>query len=156
MCDYSLMTLPNRLAIFGEELVVHRFESGVVGLASVSDVSKPEENLKTQPSTFFSKLMKFVWPPRSQCCPAVCVPPGARLLVRDIPATLQLELGLESEAEEVVFTQTSASASFRDAIRFRNGTDLLLQRLTEGQRVHVLALSSEEPSVFETGRLVAA
>ncbi len=100
--------------------------------------------------------MKFVWPPSSQCCPAVCVPPGARLLVRDIPARLQLELGLESEAEKVVFTQTSASASFRDAIRFRNGTDLLLQRLSEGQRVHVLALSSEEPSVFETGRLVAA
>ncbi len=35
MCDYSLMTLPNRSAIFGEELVVHRFESGVLGLASV-------------------------------------------------------------------------------------------------------------------------
>jgi hypothetical protein len=28
MCDYSLMAIPNRLAVFGEELVVHKFEHG--------------------------------------------------------------------------------------------------------------------------------
>lgn len=31
MCDYSLMTIPNRLAVSGEELVVHRFEAGSAG-----------------------------------------------------------------------------------------------------------------------------
>jgi hypothetical protein len=26
MCDYSLMAIPNRLAVSGEELVIHRFD----------------------------------------------------------------------------------------------------------------------------------
>jgi hypothetical protein len=38
MCDYSLMTIPNRLAVSGEELIVHRFEAGSVGLASAFDL----------------------------------------------------------------------------------------------------------------------
>ena len=32
MSDYSLMHLPNRLAIKGEDLVVYRFPSGSSGL----------------------------------------------------------------------------------------------------------------------------
>jgi hypothetical protein len=34
MCDYSLAGIPNRLAVEGEELVVHRFTMGPLGLAS--------------------------------------------------------------------------------------------------------------------------
>jgi hypothetical protein len=64
------------------------------------------------------------------------------LLVRDIPAPLQKELKLEGPAEEVVFTQID-TVGFRDAIRFPNGTEVLLQRLSEGQRVRVLTLSSD-------------
>ena len=40
MCDYSLMAIPNRLAVSGEELIVHRFEAGAVGLASAFDLEK--------------------------------------------------------------------------------------------------------------------
>ena len=36
MCDYSLTGIPNRLAVEGEELVVHRFRTGSLGLASRS------------------------------------------------------------------------------------------------------------------------
>ena len=36
MCDYSLMSLPNRLAVCGDELIVHRFELGAIGLASAA------------------------------------------------------------------------------------------------------------------------
>jgi hypothetical protein len=32
MCDYSLAGVPNRLAVEGEQLVVHRFPTGSVGL----------------------------------------------------------------------------------------------------------------------------
>jgi hypothetical protein len=47
------------------------------------------------------------------------------------------------EVEEVTFTQlTSDAFSYRDAVRFRNGSELVLQRLQEGQRVRVLNLSS--------------
>ena len=37
MCDYSLMAVPNRLAEDGEDLVVYRFPTGSLGLASPSD-----------------------------------------------------------------------------------------------------------------------
>ena len=33
MCDYSLAVLPKRLAVEGEELIVHRFRTGSIGLA---------------------------------------------------------------------------------------------------------------------------
>jgi len=33
MCDYSLAHFPNRLAVEGEQLIVHRFDSGTLGLA---------------------------------------------------------------------------------------------------------------------------
>jgi hypothetical protein len=38
MCDYSLAMLPNRLAVAGAELVVHRFLTGSKGLAPPADV----------------------------------------------------------------------------------------------------------------------
>ena len=144
MCDYSLMALPNRLAVCGEELVVHRFEMGSMGLASVADAQCCAQQPEEQPaSTFREKLKRWFFPPTPPQCPAVCIPPGARLLVRDIPEKLQKNLGLGSGVQEVVFTEIG-TAGFRDAIRFPNGAELLLQRLTEGQRVRVLALSSED------------
>ncbi len=143
MCDYSLMSLPNRLAVCGEELVVHKFELGSMGLASVSDVSRIQSVPEVPVTGFFARLKKILFPPVPQQCPAVCVPPGARLLVRDIPEHLQRELSLKSPVEEVLFTQL-ATVGFRDALRFKNGLELLMQRLMEGQRVRVLTLSEEE------------
>jgi hypothetical protein len=40
--------------------------------------------------------------------PAICTPPGARLLVQDILAKLQRECGFQAEVEEAVFTQVTA------------------------------------------------
>lgn len=83
-------------------------------------------------------------PPETKPVPAVCIPPGARLMLRDIPEQLQRELSV-GPAEEVTFTQITANShSYRDALRFRNGHELLLQRLNEGQRVRVLALGPED------------
>jgi hypothetical protein len=84
----------------------------------------------------------------------VCVPPGARLLLHDIPERLQQQLGVGAQ-EEVTFTQLSAEAyRHRDAIRFANGRHVLLQSLHQGQRVDVLFLSSEEETLeVETARL---
>jgi hypothetical protein len=61
--------------------------------------------------------------------------------VWDIPEYLQREIGIR-HTEEVTFTQITASPfQYRDAIRFRHGRQILLQRLEEGQRVRVLSLS---------------
>ena len=146
MCDYSLMTIPNRLAVSGEDLVVHRFEAGsVVGLASACDLLKRQQYRKPQPHGFWPRVKDFFNPPDAPAIPAVCIPPGARLLVQDIPPTLQHECGFQEEAEEAVFTQiTAAVNTFRDAVRFQNGIEVLLQRFAEGQRVRVLDLSSAE------------
>ena len=146
MCDYSLMAIPNRLAISGEELIVHRFEAGsVLGLASARDLRNRREYRRVQPDGFWPRLKEFFNPPNAPAIPAVCIPPGARLLVQDIPPMLQHECGFKEEAEEAVFTQiTAAVNTFRDAIRFQNGVAVLLQRLAEGQRVRVLDLSSAE------------
>ena len=118
MCDYSLAGLPSRLAVQGEQLVVHRFPTGTVGLASRC------------PS------LSHWWSAKQT--PAVCVPPGARLLLRDIPKDLQQQFGVEG-TEEVTFVQVSAIPyQFRDAVRFSNGREVLLQKLQRGQQVDVL------------------
>ena len=115
MCDYSLAGVPNRLAVEGEQLVVHRFSTGSVGLAS------PCASLSSKET-------------------AVCIPPGARLRLRDIPQALPLGL---NATEEVTFVQLSAEAyQYRDAVRFQNGREILLQRLGCGQQVEVLSLAS--------------
>jgi hypothetical protein len=47
------------------------------------------------------------------------------------------------EVEDVSFVQQNAEAfSYRDAVRFGNGKEILLQFLRLGQRVDVLRLSS--------------
>ena len=124
MCDYSLAGLPNRLAVEGEQLVVHRFSTGALGLTAARPVWK---------DILFAS-----------CKPAVCVPPGARLLLRDIPGHLQCRLAVRP-AEEVIFVEQSAEAfNYRDAVRFSSGREILLQYLQCGQRVDVLTLGGEQ------------
>ncbi|HZU25844.1 MAG TPA: hypothetical protein VFA04_09995 [Bryobacteraceae bacterium] len=148
MCDYSLFAHPNRLANEGERLVVYRFSSTSVGLASPADVTA------SQPAQCPGAWRKwFSWsairdwlnsPEPAHPVPAVCIPPGARLMVRDIGRDLQRELGVGAE-EEVTFVELSLEAHrYRDAISFANGRELLLQRLREGQRVDVLSLTGAD------------
>jgi hypothetical protein len=136
MCDYSLAHFPNRLAVEGEPLVVHRFASYTLGLA---------------PARRSLKELLFR---RHQ--PAVCVPPGARLRLRDIPQDLQRRYAVGA-VEEVTFVQKSAEAFIhRDAVRFANGQDILLQRLRCGQRVDVLSLCGVEEEIELQERSISA
>ncbi len=141
MCDYSLCGIPNRLAAEGEELVVHKFPTGSMGLASPADL--PSKAPKAVPKqTFWQALKSFFEPVRQPAtAPAVCIPPGAHLILKDIPVDLQRQCHVSAE-EGVVFTQLSADVnSYRDAIRFSNGYQLRLQDLREGMRVEVLSLA---------------
>jgi len=131
MCDYSLAGIPNRLAVEGEELVVHRFPTGSIGLAS--------------PCASLSQ-----WSAKQNH--AVCVPPGARLVLCDVPERLQRDLAV-GPIEGVTFVQLSATPyQFRDAVRFSNGREIRLQELSEGMRVRVLTISLPEDSSFESVR----
>ena len=121
MCDYSLAGIPNRLAVEGEELVVRRFPTGSIGLASPCKSSK--QSFATQ-------------------TPAVCVPPGARLWLHDIPEHLRQKYSV-GMTEDVTFVQLSATPyQYRDAVQFHDGREIRLQELEEGMRVEVLSLSS--------------
>jgi len=136
------MAVPNRLAQEGEDLVAHRFPTGSLGLASPADIKRVALHKPRAKGRFWRAVQEFFNPPRSAAVCAVCIPPGARLRLSDIPARLQHELGV-GPVEEVAFTQiTAAVNSYRDAVRFRNGREVRLQELKEGQRVRVLDLSS--------------
>jgi hypothetical protein len=89
--------------------------------------------------------------------PAVCIPPGARLHVDGIPSRMRRRFGVGPH-EEVTFVQLTAEPfRYRDAIRFNNGQEILLQKLSDGLRMDVLslALAEEAPkpaarsSIFE-------
>ena len=147
MCDYSLMAVPNRLATEHEDLVAHRFPTGSIGLASPADLCRASDPAQAPPKGIWTAVKNFFSPPVRQPVAAVCIPPGARLRLGDIPERLQRELGVGPE-EEVTFTQISAAVnSYRDAVRFCNGRQIRLQELREGQRVRVLDLSLAE--IFE-------
>ncbi len=155
MCDYSLHTYPNRLAADGENLVVHRFGAGSLGLASPADLAPVISAGKAAGATFWSQVKAWFqgrnpkWEAEKRV-PAVCVPPGARLILSDIPKSLQRELGV-GEIEEVQFVQTTAEVNtYRDAVRFKNCRQALLQQLREGQRVQVVSVGAEEFEPAET------
>jgi hypothetical protein len=138
------MTVPNRLANQGEELVIHRFPTGSLGFASPADLCTGKQP-QTKLEGVWSMLRKLLNPlPKAEAVPAVCIPPGARLMLRDIPTRVQREFGIGA-TEEVTVTQLSASEyAYRDAIRFKNGREVLLQKLCEGWRAKVLDLSVAE------------
>jgi hypothetical protein len=152
MCDYSLMGVPNRLACEGEDFVVYQFRTGSRGLTPRTSVTTTD-NPQTRREGF-RPLLKWLL---GELTPepervAVCIPPGARLLLGDISEDVQKCFGVGA-TEEVTFTQLTATPNrYRDAVRFKNGREILLQRLNQGQRVRVLELSLvEEPvrSIWE-------
>ena len=124
MCEYSLAYFPNRLAVEGDQLVVRRFPCGTLGLVSAR------------------RSWKQWLFPASTC--AVCVPPGARLLLPAVPEEMRRRFAI-APSEEVTFTQQTAEAfTYRDAMRFSGGREVLLQRLPTGLRVRVLSVDSGE------------
>jgi hypothetical protein len=145
MCDYSLQGLPNRLAAEGEELVAHRFLTNTIGFASPQELQAiAQARVAQKRSGFWSAmkdLLRVEWGPSVT---AVCIPPGARLWMQDIPERLQREFDVGPN-EEVTFTQLTAQPyAYRDAVRFDNGREVLLQKLEPGQRAVVLRLALAE------------
>ena len=94
-----------------------------------------------RPASLWAVLRSVFEEPKTRSLPAVCIPPGSRVMVKDISPQLQREIDVRP-VEEATFTQTTASPfRYRDALRFRNGREISLQRLRVGQRVRILDLS---------------
>ena len=126
MCDYSLAVLPNRLGVEGEDLVVHRFNTGAKGLASPAELRAAEGQADNRPRRGFWRWLKRAiensW--NCSCVTAVCIPPGARLLAKGIP---------------------------KDAVQFHNRREVLLQSLPEGLQVEVLFLGESRAEAGADG-----
>jgi len=154
MCDYSLHGVKNRLAVQGESLYVHKFHSGSMGLASDADLQALTTIRPAPQGTgFFGRLRhlykesrRLASPELTSELPAVCIAPGARLYLEGIPEEMRGRLGV-GEAAEVTFTQlTSEPFRYRDAFRFANGVEVLVQKFPEGMSVEILSLAlAEDP-----------
>ena len=147
MCDYSLFEYPNRLAVECEELATYRFYSRSLGLVSLIELRTREAICASRGIALkLWSALKGVFTMVPQPV-AVCVPHGARLRLEQILASFRKQYRLE-ENEDVTLVQTTvASHTYRDAIRFANGEETLLQNIPERQRMRVLALG---PDTMET------
>src|ERR1035437_6999535 len=141
MCDYSLGGLPNRLAVDGEELIVHRFSTHSIGLASPADLQTKTREERQRDQSLWHRI-KSSFTPASDCLPvrAVCVPPGARLVLKSIPMDLRCKWSVGAD-ESVFFMQTSTEVNtYRDALHFRTGRQVLLQDLASRTEVKCIAI----------------
>ncbi|HWF38770.1 MAG TPA: hypothetical protein VG322_09640 [Candidatus Acidoferrales bacterium] len=144
------MAFPNRLAVAGEVLVVHRFPTDSLGLISPARAECSADGTKSRPEGLWAAIKAYFKDQATNPVVAVCIPPASKLVLHDIPANLRNHLKV-GPVEEVTFTQLSANAyTYRDAVRFENGRELPLQHLVVGQRVKVVSVSSEAgPAVPE-------
>jgi hypothetical protein len=145
MCDYSLYTVNNRLACESDDLVLHRFDTGSLGFCAQAELEK--ELSRGAFARGWSSFLRWLYPRKKCGLTAVCVPPGARLLISGVPE--KARPGFELLALETVeFTQLSErSYAYRDALKFFDGENVLLQKLPEGLRVTVLALAPEQEAM---------
>ena len=103
MCDYSLELYRSRPATQEEQYTLHRFPSGTMGFVAGTD-----------------------------CETAVCMPAGAKLSLEGINETVQRAFSIGA-AEEVTMTRLEVTGhAHRDAVRFGNGREVLLQSLNAG------------------------
>jgi hypothetical protein len=128
MCDYSLELYRSRPAAQEEQYTLHRFPSGTMGFVAGTD-----------------------------CETAVCMPAGARLSLEGINETVQRAFSLGS-VEEVTMTRLEVTGhAHRDAVRFGNGREVLLQSLNAGVTCRlaprdldkVLGLETTTPELVE-------
>jgi len=121
-------------------------------MASPAVVGAPPLPRPAGSQTLWQKIRAFFDPLAAPGVCAVCLPPGARLVIRDIPPRLQQQWGV-CDREEAVFTQISAAVNtYRDAVRFSGGREVRLQEFREGMRVRVVDLSGTEKPELETLR----
>jgi hypothetical protein len=110
MCDYSLELYRSRPAVQEEQYTLHRFPSGSMGFIAGRD-----------------------------CETAVCMPADAHLRLEGIGETVQRAFAV-GPAEEVVMARLDGRGHVhRDAVRFSNGREVLLQSLNAGITAELIA-----------------
>ena len=123
MCDYSLELYRSRPATQEEQYTLRRFPSGTMGFTAARD-----------------------------CETAVCIPADARLRLEGIGEAVQRAFAV-GPIEEVVMTRAEGGAyAHKDAVKFANGKEVLLQSLNVGVSAVVIAFTSDIADVAEVRR----
>jgi hypothetical protein len=143
MCDYSLYAIPNRLAEDGETVFLHRFGTGSIGFASVADVPPVQITSASKWQSICTGMKSFLLPRSRPTVPAVCMPPGSRLMVTSVPADLLRPHGFKPGDTVTTTEITSQSYTYRDGLVLPNGRCVLLQELPEGIQAVVLSTALE-------------
>jgi hypothetical protein len=115
MCDYSLELYRSRPAVREERYTLHRFPSGTLGFVAATD-----------------------------CQTAVCMPAGARLRLQGIDETVQRAFAIGPVEQATMIRLDVAAHAHRDAVRFANGREVLLQCLNAGVTAELAARDLEE------------
>ena len=127
MCDYSLELYRSRPATQEEQYTLRRFPSGTMGFTAARD-----------------------------CETAVCIPADARLRLEGIGEAVQQAFGVGS-TEEVVMTRLEGGAyAHKDAVRFDNGKEVLLQSFNAGVTAELVVPASDRLTDREEMLLVRA
>ena len=114
MCDYSLELYRSRPAVQEEQYTLRRFPSGTMGFTAGYD-----------------------------CETAVCMPADAHLRLEGIGETVQRAFDV-GPVEEVVMIRLEVIAhAHRDAVRFANGKEVMLQRLNAGITTEMVSAISD-------------
>lgn len=123
MCDYSLELYRSRPATEEEQYTLRRFPSGTMGFTAARD-----------------------------CETAVCIPADARMRLEGIGEAVQQAYAI-GPTEEVVMTRVEGGAyAHKDAVKFSNGREVLLQSFNAGITAEVIALTSDMPRVADVQR----
>lgn len=101
------------------------------------------EMYRSRPARIGEQYVTSHFPSRSigltapgDCHTAVCLMADTRLKLQDIPDSAQKMFGLHA-SEEAIFVRREMG-SYRDAIRFANGAEVLLQQLGSGVKVSII------------------
>lgn len=146
MFDSSESGSLSRLARSGELLLTYRFQNMRIGLASAKDVeSSPRFAVERRVRTWwFARTQRSGVRGKSNSIPPVHISPGTLLRMSHIPPELRRRLALQN-VEDVCFFQHAGDCEFyRDAVRFSNGSEVLLQSLPEGVHFVPFSMTQEE------------
>ena len=100
-------------------------------MATPSDIAaanRPKRQVECRRSWWSALVQRLDPQMELDQVPAVCIPPGAHLLMNHIPEVLRRKFELQA-VEDVVFVQLSAEAyHYRDGIQFRNDKQEMRER----------------------------
>ena len=147
MGDSSFFSIPSRLVGEGEQLVVHRFPGGSLGLASITDVRRLEP--KTPKGSFWQRIRRGFQDADggSNPVPPVCMPSTPYPEGHSGGDSTEIRRGRRGR---YLFVKISTEVSgYTDELRFNNGVQIRLQELRAGQLVEVLSLAGTHPDLYE-------